>query len=137
LTAQTTYYYRVSAYTQPEMISAYASANATTLVPAAISLSASGFKVKGGQHVDLSWSGSTSVKIYRNNELITTASGSSYDDNIGSKGGATYTHQVCDTVSGACSNVTTTGFVLVASLIESIRVERVHRLSFMGGKLSF
>ena len=113
LTAETTYYYRVSAYTQPGMISAYASANATTPVappPPAISLNARGYKVKGKHHVDLDWTGSSSVQVYRNNLPINTVSGSSYDDNIGSKGGATYTHKVCDTVSGACSNVTTTVF---------------------------
>jgi len=113
LTAETTYYYRVSAYTQPGLISAYASASTTTPVappPPAISLSANGYKVKGRQHVGLSWSGSNSVNIYRNNSLITTVSGNSYDDNIGQKGGATYTHKVCDTASGACSNVTTTVF---------------------------
>ena len=113
LTAETTYHYRVSAYTQPDMISAYASANATTPIappPPAISLNANGFKAKGKHHVDLSWTGSNSVDIYRNNLLITTVNGSSYDDDIGSKGGATYTHKVCDTVSGACSNITTTVF---------------------------
>ena len=113
LTEETTYYYRVSAYTQPGMISAYASDSATTPTAppqAAINLSASGYKVKGRQHVDLSWTGSNSVEIYRNNTPLTTISGSSHDDNIGSKGGGTYTHKVCDTVSGACSNVTTTVF---------------------------
>ena len=113
LAAETTYYYRVSAYTQPGMISAYASANAATPKappPPAISLGASGFKVKGRQHVDLSWTGSSSVDIYRNNSFITTVNGNSYDDNIGTKGGGTYTHKVCDTVSGTCSNVTTTVF---------------------------
>ena len=115
LTELTTYYYRVSAYTQPEMISAYASDSATTLTAppqAAINLSANGYKVKGKHHVSLSWTGSNSVEIYRNNSPspLTTVSGSSYDDNIGNKGGATYTHEVCDTVSGECSNVTTTVF---------------------------
>ena len=115
LTEETTYFYRVSAYTQPGMISAYASDSATTSTappPAAISLSANGYKVKGKHHVGLSWTGSNSVEIYRNNSPspLATVSGSSYDDNIGNKGGATYTHKVCDTVSGDCSNVTTTVF---------------------------
>ena len=113
LTEKTTYFYRVSAYTQPGMISAYASDSATTGTeppPPAISLSANGYKVKGRQHVGLSWTGSNSVEIYRNNSLLTTVSGSSYDDNINVKGGGSYTHKVCDTVSGACSNITTTVF---------------------------
>ena len=94
------------------MISAYASDSATT--PGApplplLNLVANGYKVKGQQHVSLTWTGSTNVAIYRDNELISTVSGSSYDDNIG-KGGTTYTHKVCDTVSASCSNVTTTIF---------------------------
>jgi len=116
LTAETTYYYRVSAYTQPEMISAYTSASATTAVappPPALSLSASGYKVKGKHGVSLNWSGSTSVDIYRNGVLRNppgVVSGSSYDDYIGTKGGATYTHQVCQAGTTTCSNVTTTVF---------------------------
>jgi hypothetical protein len=116
LAAETTYYYRVSAYTQPEMISAYASANTTTLVappPPALSLSTSGYKVKGKHGVNLSWSGSTSVDVYRNGALLNppgVVSGSVYDDYIGTKGGATYTHQVCQAGTTTCSNIATTVF---------------------------
>ena len=78
------------------------------LPPPTISLNTSGFKVKSRHHVHLSWTGSKSVNIYLNDSLITTVNGSNYDDNIGSKGSATYTHKVCDIVTGACSNVTTT-----------------------------
>ena len=115
LAADTTYYYRVNAYTQPELLSAYTSANATTPVapPLSLSLSASGYKVKGKHGVNLSWSGSTSVDIYRNSVLLDppgVVSGSSHDDYIGTKGGATYTHQVCQAGTTTCSNVTTTVF---------------------------
>jgi hypothetical protein len=116
LTAEKTYYYRVSAYTQLEMISAYASANATTPVappPPALSLSASGYKAKGKHGVNLSWSGSTSVDVYRDGSLLNPSgvvSGSTYDDYIGTKGGATYTHQVCQAETTTCSKVTTTVF---------------------------
>ena len=78
------------------------------LPPPTISLSTSGFKVKSRHHVHLSWTGSKSVNIYLNDSLITTVNGSNYDDNIGSKGSATYTHKVRDVVTGACSNVTMT-----------------------------
>jgi hypothetical protein len=113
LTAETTYFYRVSAYTQPEMTSAYASGSVTT--PAAppqspLGLSAGGYKTKGVQHIDLSWSGSTSVQLYRNNTLLGTVNGNSFVDNTGNKGGGTYTHKVCDVVTGSCSNTTTTTF---------------------------
>ena len=114
LTALTTYYYRVSAYTQPQMISAYASFNATTPEappPPDIILEASGRKVKGKHHVDLTWDSSTSVNIYRDNNLVGTSDGNSYDDNIGTKGGATYDHKVCEAGNtSACSNTTTTVF---------------------------
>jgi hypothetical protein len=113
LAAQTTYYYRVSAYTQPQLISAYASASATTSVapPAPqLSLAAQGYKDKGQQHVSLAWAGSNSVNLYRNDVRIATInSGNSFDDSVG-KGGGTFNHKACDTVSGACSNLTTTLF---------------------------
>jgi len=108
--AQTTYYYRVSAYTQPQLISAYASASATTPAAPQLSLAAQGYKVKVQNHVGLSWDGSNSVNIYRNDvRIATVSSGNSYDDAIGKSGG-TFKHKACDTVSGACSNVTTTVF---------------------------
>jgi len=115
LAADTTYYYRVNAYTQPELISAFISANAKTPVapPLSLSLSASGYKAKGKHGVSLGWSGSTTVDVYRNGVLLNppgVVSGSSYDDFIGAKGGATYTHQVCQAGTTTCSNVTTTVF---------------------------
>ena len=76
---------------------------------AQLNLVATGYKVRGQQTVGLSWTGSTSVAIYRGDSLVTNVSGNSYDDKIG-KGDGTYTHQVCDTVSGFCSNVTTIVF---------------------------
>ena len=112
LSADTTYFYRVSAYTQPGMVSAYASGSARTLAtpPApALNLLASGSKVKGQMNVSLSWTGSSSVAIYRNDVLLTNVNGSNYDDNLG-KGGGTFTHKVCDTNTGDCSNITTTAF---------------------------
>jgi len=116
LAAETTYYYRVSAYTQPELISAYASDNATTPEappPPALSLSANAYKVKGKHHVGLSWTGSSSVDIYRNGAVLNppgVVTDSSYDDNIGTKGGATYTHRVCEAGTDTCSNITTSVF---------------------------
>ena len=106
----------MSAYTQPEKISAYTSASATTPVappPPALSLSASGYKVKGKHGVSLNWTGSTNVDVYRNGVLLDppgVVSGSSYDDFIGTKGGATYTHKVCQAGTVSCSNITTTVF---------------------------
>jgi len=111
LAALTTYYYRVSAYTQTQLVSEYTSDSATT--PAApptpqLSLAAEGYKSKGQYHVSLTWDGSSSVYVYRNGVRVATlGNANSFDDAIGKNGG-TYTHKVCDTATGACSNVTTT-----------------------------
>jgi PKD repeat protein len=75
-----------------------------------ISLTATGYKVKGRNTVDLTWSGSSSVHVYRNGTPIATASGSSYTDSTGDRGGATYGYQVCDTGTGTCSNTVTVVF---------------------------
>ena len=112
LNAQTTYHYRVSAYTQPQLVSAYAQDSATTPDEppvASINLVASGSKVKGQKRVSLGWTGSNSVAVYRDGSFVTNINGSSYVDTLG-KGGGTYTHKVCDTNTGSCSNVTTTVF---------------------------
>ena len=113
LAASTTYFYRVSAFNS-NGASAYASASATTQAappPPAINLTAVGSRVKGVSKVALSWTGATSVDIYRNGALIAAgAGGSSYTDTLGKVTG-TYTHKVC--VAGGtttCSNTTTTVF---------------------------
>lgn len=72
-----------------------------------ITLSASGYKVKGLQKVDLSWSGasSTSVDIHRNGALIvTTANDGFHTDNIDKTGGGSYTYKLCEAGTSTCSN---------------------------------
>ena len=76
-------------------------------------LSATGYKVKGKHKVDLSWSGATvtDVDVLRDGVLIdTTANDGFYTDNIDLKGGAAYTHQICEAGTAICSNVPTTIF---------------------------
>ena len=76
-------------------------------IPDGISLSASGYKVKGKQNVDLTWSGgsSASVDVYRDGSLIaTTANDGFYNDNIGAKGGGTYIYQICAAGTSDCSD---------------------------------
>ncbi len=120
LTAETAYFYRVRAH-NPNGFSAYTYANTTTPVappPPALSLIANAYKVKGKHHVGLSWTGSSDVDIYRNGDLLELvppgivigSSDSSYDDNIGTKGGAAYEHKVCAAGTTICSNVTTSIF---------------------------
>ena len=75
-----------------------------------ISLSGSGYKVKGVKFVDLTWSGATSttVDVFRDGAKITTmANDGAYTDNTGEKGGGSYTYKVCEAGTAVCSaNVT-------------------------------
>lgn len=78
-----------------------------------INLSATGYKVKGTQHADLSWDGttSTSVDVYRDGALVTTtANDGAYTDNTGNKGGGSATYQVCEAGTSTCSSEVTVTF---------------------------
>lgn len=78
-----------------------------------ISLSANGYKSRGLQKADLSWSGASSadVDVYRDGVVITTtANDGAYTDNINNRGSGSYVYQVCDTESNACSNEATVSF---------------------------
>lgn len=88
-------------------------ATVTVTVSENIVLGATGYKVKGLQKADLSWSGTTSsVDIYRDGAVIATnVSGSTYTDHINKNGNGKYTYKVC--VAGAtttCSNEATVIF---------------------------
>jgi len=96
-----------------------APASATTAAPppppppSGISLTVTGFKSKSVMIIDLKWSGASGpVDVYRNNaKIASSVSGSSYRDNTGRKGTATFTHKVC--LAGGtttCSNTTTKVF---------------------------
>lgn len=75
------------------------------------SLSASGSKVKGYDTVNLSWTGeSGSVDVYRNGSPIAKVPGTSYTDNTGDRGSASYTYHVCDTGTTTCSDSVTVAF---------------------------
>jgi len=81
--------------------------------PSPISLSASGYKVRGEHTVDLSWSGAAgaNVEIERDGGVLTTtANDGAYTDNTGNKGGRTYRYRVCETGAGSCSNEVTVAF---------------------------
>ncbi|CAN5826136.1 hypothetical protein BH23ACT10_BH23ACT10_39400 [soil metagenome] len=73
---------------------------------APIALTASGYKVRGQHHVDLSWSGASgAVDVYRNGAVVATVSGTAYTDATGQKGGGSYTYRVCETgATIVCSN---------------------------------
>lgn len=77
------------------------------------SLSANGYKVRGVQHADLQWSGtsSTNVDVFRNGSRITTtANDGEYTDAIGGRGSGSYVYQVCEAGTSTCSNTTTVRF---------------------------
>jgi subtilisin family serine protease len=78
-----------------------------------ITLTATGFKVKGVQSANLSWSGATgtSVDVFRDgSKVLTTANDGTFTDNIGKKGGGTYTYKVCEAGTSTCSNTATIVF---------------------------
>ncbi|MBA3638485.1 MAG: M36 family metallopeptidase [Acidobacteria bacterium] len=71
-----------------------------------ITLAVSGYKLKGVQHADLTWTGATSttIEIYRNGvKIADTANSGAYTDNIGAKGSGSYTYKVCQAGTTTCS----------------------------------
>lgn len=91
------------------------SQSVTVAQASAFTLSAVGYKLKGVQHADLTWSGATStdVVVYRDGNLMdTTANDGAYTDPIGRKGGGSYVYKVCEagTRPQICSNESTVSF---------------------------
>ena len=72
-----------------------------------IALAIAGRKVKGVNHVDLTWSGATTVvDISRNNVKIVSATTNdgTHTDNTNTKGGGhSYTYRVCEAGTATCS----------------------------------
>jgi subtilisin family serine protease len=104
----TTYHYVVSAVDTSNNESANSNeASATPTASDGITLSAVGYKVKGVQRADLTWSGANSdyVDVFRDGaEISTTANNGAFTDNIGKKGGGSYTYKVCEAETNTCSN---------------------------------
>ncbi len=72
-----------------------------------LSLTATPFKVRGIQHVQLDWTGSTAqqMDVYRNAVKIATVNNTGrYTDNINKKGGGSYSYKVCAQGTTVCSN---------------------------------
>jgi predicted phage tail protein len=112
LTPSTSYSYRVAASNGAGTSGYSNTASATTGAASGLQLAVTGYKVKGMQHADLTWSGATSanVDIYRNSVLITTTpNDSAHTDVINLRGGGSYTYRVCQAGTATCSsNVTIT-----------------------------
>lgn len=78
-----------------------------------ITLSASGYKVRGRHHVDLTWDGTTSsnVDIYLDGGAIDTVTDNgAYTWSSNNRGGASYTFQVCEAGTSTCSGEVTVIF---------------------------
>ncbi|NND58109.1 MAG: fibronectin type III domain-containing protein [Xanthomonadales bacterium] len=112
LSPATSYDYRIRARNSAGASAWSATASGSTTAAAAISLTVSGYKVKGKHIVDLSWSGATGpVDIIRNETVqAENIGGSSFTDNTGNKGGATYVYRVCEVDTGDCSDDATVVF---------------------------
>jgi hypothetical protein len=87
--------------------------NQPSSAPTSLVLVARGYKTKGGQMADLTWSGalSASVDLYRDGvRLTTTVNDGSQTDVINRKGSGTYTYRVCEAGGSTCSNNATVVF---------------------------
>jgi hypothetical protein len=81
--------------------------------PSGFVLTANGYKVKGVQKADLSWTGATAtIDIYRNGVKIVagTANDGVHTDNINVRGGGTYSYQVCHANTSTCSSLAVVTF---------------------------
>ncbi|MEN8042101.1 MAG: fibronectin type III domain-containing protein, partial [Actinomycetota bacterium] len=108
--AGTTYEYRVHGYSAGG-VSEYSPTSTATVEEVTIALTATGFKQRALQKVQLDWTGSDLVNILRDGAIVASnVSGSSWVDNLDIKGEGTYVYQVCDASSGACSNTATVVF---------------------------
>lgn len=76
-----------------------------------ITLTATGRKVRGVNTADLSWSGTYgSTDVKRDGVTIATVSGTTYTDSTGTKGGRSFTYQVCNAGTTTCSDVVQLNF---------------------------
>jgi hypothetical protein len=106
VTNGTSYYYVVTATdTAGNESAASGEASATPVAPP-ISLTARGYKVKGYQRVDLTWSGarSATVDVFRDGTRITTTPNDGFHtDVINRKGAGTYRYRICEAGASTCS----------------------------------
>jgi subtilisin family serine protease len=91
------------------------SQNVTVSAPSTggITLTATGYKVQGRKHAELSWTGvsSTEVDIRRDGSWLTKVSNSgSYTHQTNERGGGSHTYQVCEAGTNTCSNIVTVSY---------------------------
>lgn len=100
------------AWTQHGRVNVFSALTGNGPPPSSINLTATGYKVKGLQKADLTWTGaSAAVNISRDGVNIASGvTNGSYTDNIDLKGTGSYTYRVCEIDSGSCSNEATVSF---------------------------
>lgn len=90
-----------------------ATSTVTVSAPASgITLSTRGYKQRGSERVDLTWSGATgsTVDVFRNNVRVASPVNSgAYTDVLGKVSG-TFSYKVCNTGTTTCSNVSSVTF---------------------------
>jgi hypothetical protein len=95
-------------------LSGQASITVTVTSASGFTLTATTTKVKGVNHANLAWSGATgqNVDIRRNGSFLrSTANDGTEQDNTNTKGGQTFTYQICEAGStSVCSNTVTVVF---------------------------
>lgn len=85
-------------------------ADADPEAPSDITLAVIGYKVRGLQKADLSWSGATGSQadVFRNGFRVGVVPNSgSYTDNIDARGGGSYTYRLCEAGTATCSDEVT------------------------------
>ena len=105
LDPDTQYHYRVVAYLGLADAIPSGAVTARTSPAGDLTLSASGFKVKGLQWARLEWPSGVGVAIYRDSVWLALSSEGSFEDEIGQKGSGTYLYQVCREDGSECSEV--------------------------------
>jgi subtilisin family serine protease len=78
-----------------------------------ISLSATGYKVQGRKHTDLTWSGASGsqVDVFRDDDRIATVANSgSWTHVTDERGGGTSVYRICEAGTSTCSNQVTVGY---------------------------
>jgi hypothetical protein len=83
------------------------SVTAAPATSSGLTLTGQGYKTKGSQRVDLSWSGANSeyVDVYRDgNRLTIVANSGAFTDRLNKKGGGVYSYVVCESSTSTCSN---------------------------------
>ncbi len=117
LNPATTYFYRIFAYNGTGDATSSGIRSATTdndVEPPTeeVVLNTRTFKRRGVKHVELTWTGLApgAARIYFDGNLLTSDESSPFEHNLNSKGGGSYTYQVCDADNDPCSNVSVATF---------------------------